>query len=64
MPRPDGKEDSLGLTVLDEPSSKQTDPHVLKLQMRYTSKQPMATSLPSVKKLLKDIHIILQIFLN
>ncbi len=50
VPRPDGKEDSLGLTVLDEPSSKQTDPHVLKLQMRYTSKQPMATSLPSVKK--------------
>lgn len=49
VPRPDGKEDNLGLIVLDEPSSKQSDPHVLNLQMRYTSKQPMATSLPSVK---------------
>ncbi len=49
VPRPDGKEDNLGLTLLDEPSSKQSDPHVLNLQMRYTSKQPIATSLPSVK---------------
>ncbi|CAF0870134.1 unnamed protein product [Adineta steineri] len=47
VPRPDGKEDLLGLTVLDEPSSRQSDPHVLGLQMRYTSKQPMATSVPS-----------------
>jgi intraflagellar transport protein 46 len=50
VPRPDGKVDSLGLTILDEPSSKQSDPHVLNLQMRYTSKQPIATSLPSVRK--------------
>ena len=49
VPRPDGKEESLGLTVLDEPSSRQSDPHVLNLQMRYTSKQPMATTLPSVR---------------
>ena len=48
VPRPDGKEDSLGLTVLDEPSAKQSDPHVLNLQMRYTSKQPIAAALPSV----------------
>ncbi|CAF0809379.1 unnamed protein product [Adineta steineri] len=47
VPRPDGKEDLLGLTVLDEPSSRQSDPHVLGLQMRYTSKQPMGTSVPS-----------------
>ena len=49
VPRPDGKEDSLGLVVLDEPSSSQSDPHILNLQMRYTSKQPMATSLPTVR---------------
>lgn len=47
VPRPDGKEDGLGLTVLDEPSAKQSDPHVLNLQMRYTSKQPIGTALPS-----------------
>ncbi|CAF5123989.1 unnamed protein product, partial [Rotaria sp. Silwood1] len=45
VPRPDGKEDYLGLVVVDEPSSKQSDPHVLSLQMRYTSKQPVASSL-------------------
>ncbi|CAF1522076.1 unnamed protein product [Rotaria magnacalcarata] len=45
VPRPDGKEDSLGLIVVDEPSSKQSDPHVLSLQMRYTSKQPITSSL-------------------
>ena len=54
VPRPDGREDSLGLIVLDEPSSRQSDPHVLNLQMRYTSKQPMATSLPTVRKYSKD----------
>ena len=48
VPRPDGKEDALGLIVLDEPSSKQSDPHVLGLEMRYKSKQPIATNLPSV----------------
>jgi intraflagellar transport protein 46 len=48
VPRPDGKEDSLGLVVLDEPSSSQSDPHILNLQMRYTSKQPVASSLPTV----------------
>ncbi|CAF3780686.1 unnamed protein product [Rotaria magnacalcarata] len=45
VPRPDGKEDSLALAVLDEPSSRQSDPHVLNLQLRYTSKQPISTSL-------------------
>lgn len=50
VPRPDGKQDSLGLTVLDEPSSRQSDPHVLNLQMRYTSKQGISTNLPTVKK--------------
>jgi intraflagellar transport protein 46 len=51
VPRPDGKEDSLGLIVLDEPSSKQSDPHVLNLKMRYTSKQPISSNLPSVRKI-------------
>ena len=50
VPRPDEKEDHLGLLVLDEPSSKQSDPHVLNLQMRYTSKQTITTSLPSVRR--------------
>ena len=52
VPRPDGKEHGLGLVLLDEPSSKQSDPHVLNLQMRYTSKQPISSSLPGVR--LKD----------
>ncbi|CAF2395189.1 unnamed protein product [Rotaria sp. Silwood2] len=47
VPRPDGKEDSLGLIVLDEPSSRQSDPRVLVLQLLHTSKQPMTTSLSS-----------------
>lgn len=48
MPRPDEKQDHLGLIVLDEPSARQSDAHVLSLQMRYTSKQPMASTLPTV----------------
>ena len=50
VPTPDGKEDGLGLTVLDEPSSKQSDAHVLALQMKYTSKQPVASSLLTVRQ--------------
>ncbi len=37
--RPDGKSESLGLTVLDEPAAKQSDPSVLDLQLRAVSKQ-------------------------
>ncbi|XP_071841559.1 intraflagellar transport protein 46 homolog isoform X2 [Apostichopus japonicus] len=37
--RPDGQGDSLGLTVLDEPCAKQSDPTVLDLQLRAISKQ-------------------------
>lgn len=36
--RPDNKEVSLGLTVLDEPCAKQSDPTVLDLQLRSISK--------------------------
>ena len=40
--RPDGKDESLGLSVLDEPSAKQSDPSVLELQLRAISKQSSA----------------------
>ena len=39
VPRPDAKEDSLGLKFLDEPSSNQSDPTVLELQLRAQSKK-------------------------
>ena len=41
MTRPDGAGDRLGLTVLDEPSTKQSDPHVLDLQLRTHAKQSL-----------------------
>ncbi|XP_017760611.1 PREDICTED: intraflagellar transport protein 46 homolog [Eufriesea mexicana] len=34
IPRPDGVEDKIGLTVLDEPCTNQSDPAVLHLQLR------------------------------
>ena len=46
IPRADGKKDNLGLTVLDEPASQQTDPTVLDLQLRAISTQ--ATLQPTV----------------
>ena len=51
VPRPDGKLENLGFTVVDEPSSKQTDPHVLDLQLRSMSKQSTAVK-PTVNLLL------------
>lgn len=39
IPRPDGKDDGLGLKVLDEPAAVQTDPTVLDLQLRAMSKK-------------------------
>ena len=39
VPRPDGKPDNLGLTMLDEPSLNQSDSTVLDLQLRAISKQ-------------------------
>lgn len=39
VPRPDGRDDELGLKVLDEPSSNQSDPTVLELQLRAMSKK-------------------------
>ena len=37
--RPDDKQETLGLTVLDEPSAQQSDPNVLELHMRVVTKQ-------------------------
>eukprot|EP00921_Rhytidocystis_pertsovi_P023671 GHVQ01037952.1.p1 GENE.GHVQ01037952.1~~GHVQ01037952.1.p1 ORF type:complete len:615 (-),score=118.40 GHVQ01037952.1:685-2529(-) len=39
IPRPDGKEDNIGLYQLDEPTVKASDPAVLNLQLRIRSKQ-------------------------
>lgn len=39
VPPPDGGRDELGLKVLDEPSSQQSDPTVLELQLRAISKK-------------------------
>mmetsp|Transcript_29806 Transcript_29806/g.77264 ORF Transcript_29806/g.77264 Transcript_29806/m.77264 type:complete len:304 (-) Transcript_29806:12-923(-) len=39
VPRPDGKEDFLGLKVLDEPAARQSDPTVLTLQLRQLTKE-------------------------
>lgn len=43
VPRPDGKADNLGLLVLDEPSTKQSDPTVLSLWLTENSKQHSIT---------------------
>jgi len=39
LPRPDGKADNLGITVLDEPGLIQSDPAALELQLRHGSKR-------------------------
>jgi len=39
LPRPDGKEDNLGITVLDEPGLHQSDPAALEIQLRHSSKK-------------------------
>ena len=39
--RPDGRTEHLGLTVLDEPATKQSDPNVLDLHLRQLAKQPL-----------------------
>jgi intraflagellar transport protein 46 len=36
--RPDGKEETLGLKVLDEPAAKQSDPAVVQLSLNYASR--------------------------
>mgnify|MGYP001811435552 CR=1 FL=1 len=49
VPRPDGKPDNLGFMVVDEPSSNQSDPHVLDLYFRTLSKQSTEIKQPSVR---------------
>jgi intraflagellar transport protein 46 len=39
VPRPDGEDDGLGFKILDEPATVQSDPTVLELQLRATSKK-------------------------
>ncbi|XP_074783586.1 intraflagellar transport protein 46 homolog [Athene noctua] len=51
VPRPDGKPDNLGLLVLDEPSTKQSDPTVLSLWLMENSKQHNVTQQIKVKSL-------------
>ncbi|XP_054079303.1 intraflagellar transport protein 46 homolog [Rissa tridactyla] len=51
VPRPDGKPDNLGLLVLDEPSTKQSDPTVLSLWLTENSKQHNVTQQIKVKSL-------------
>ncbi|KAJ9588361.1 hypothetical protein L9F63_018287 [Diploptera punctata] len=67
IPRPDGKKDSIGLKVLDEPCAKQSEPAVLHLQLRAVAKQSSAKavvvkkvesaekSTKSIDKWIKDI---------
>jgi intraflagellar transport protein 46 len=55
VPRPDGEPDALGLTVLDEPASHQSDAIVMQLQLRAITKasshQPVAVrSIESAEK--------------
>ncbi|XP_065553219.1 intraflagellar transport protein 46 homolog isoform X1 [Lathamus discolor] len=49
VPRPDGNPDNLGLLVLDEPSTKQSDPTVLSLWLTENSKQHNITQQIKVK---------------
>ncbi|KAM5226936.1 intraflagellar transport protein 46 homolog isoform 3-T3 [Hipposideros larvatus] len=51
VPRPDGKPDNLGLLLLDEPSTKQSDPTVLSLWLTENSKQHNITQHMKVKSL-------------
>ncbi|CAJ0933885.1 unnamed protein product, partial [Mesorhabditis belari] len=39
VPRPDEVEDNIGLTQLDEPAIKQSDPTILDMQLRHTTKE-------------------------
>ncbi|XP_006642340.2 intraflagellar transport protein 46 homolog isoform X1 [Lepisosteus oculatus] len=45
VPRPDGKPDNLGLLVLDEPCTKQSDPTVLSLWLSENTKQHNITQM-------------------
>ncbi|KAJ3130935.1 Intraflagellar transport protein 46, partial [Irineochytrium annulatum] len=55
IPRPDHKSDTLGLTVLDEPAGKQSDPTVLDLHLRAVSKS--VAPIPQVVRSLDSISL-------
>lgn len=46
IPRPDGKQDKLGLVVLDELAAQQTDPTVLEIMLKQISKTTNIISVP------------------
>uniref|UniRef100_UPI00358FEE29 intraflagellar transport protein 46 homolog isoform X1 n=2 Tax=Myxine glutinosa TaxID=7769 RepID=UPI00358FEE29 len=54
--RPDGKPETLGLTVLDEPSGQQSEPTVLNLWLEEESSQPLAMAM-KVKTVQVDEHL-------
>ncbi|XP_011158497.1 intraflagellar transport protein 46 homolog [Solenopsis invicta] len=54
VPRPDGVEDKIGLTVLDEPCTNQSDPAVLHLQLRNHSRSAGAAVRQAVVKRIED----------
>nr|CAD7434217.1 unnamed protein product [Timema monikensis] len=47
IPPPDDRPDQAGLQVLDEPCARQSDPHVLHLQLRAVAKQSSAKTVVS-----------------
>ena len=55
--RPDGKTESLGLSVLDEPCAKQSDRTVLDLQIRAVSKQTAVKPMVHTHRII-NVHII------
>lgn len=54
VPRPDNRQNTLGISVLDEPAASQSDPNVLDLQLRAISKQ--ATPRALNVKTLSDVQ--------
>lgn len=54
VPRPDNVEDRIGLTVLDEPCTDQSDPAVLHLQLRSQSRSAGASARQAVVKRIED----------
>ncbi|XP_022671970.1 intraflagellar transport protein 46 homolog [Varroa jacobsoni] len=56
VPPPDKSDDFLGLKVLDEPCAKQSDPTVLNMQLRATTKQSSAKSATLLVKCLDQAH--------
>ena len=49
MKRPDNVDDNLGLMVVDEPSIHQSEPAVMHLQLRATTKQSSAKPIVSMQ---------------